>query len=450
VGNGLADDPFRAATADLIEQVPLLNDLRTATRLGKNILQSRRDRRALAARQPEIERPAPGTIQIAVYFADGPVNLYQVRQWFAPLAELSKIAPVAIVSRSPGSALALWDEAPVPTLYLRQVADLEQFVAAQDIRIVFYVNQNSRNFQMFRYGRMWHVFINHGESDKMYMTTNQFKAYDYSLVAGQAALDRLKRVLWNFDFDKRALEIGRPQADHFVGAPPYEPDDRVTVLYAPTWEGDRAAASYGSIKTHGIALTSALIGTGRHRLIYRPHPRSGVVDAEYKAANARIIAMIREANAQNPGAQHVYDDGPELGWQFAAADIAVTDISAMVYDRLATGKPVVVTRPESPEAEIDEGGYLGDAEWLHSSDAGVAVPILERVLTSDESQERLKHWARHHFGDTTRGSATERFHAAVRHLLAEWDVHAAVHAGDPKPTGSLQVDDADDGLPGSD
>ena len=28
---------------------------------------------------------------------------------------------------------------------------------------------------MFRYGRMWHVFINHGESDNMYMTTNQFK-----------------------------------------------------------------------------------------------------------------------------------------------------------------------------------------------------------------------------------------------------------------------------------
>ncbi len=134
----------------------------------------------------------------------------------------------------------------------------------------------------------------------------------------------------------------------------------------------------------------------------------------------------------------------------AAADIAVTDISAMVYDRLATGKPVVITRPESPLAEIDEGGYLGDAEWLLSTDAGTAVPILERVLTSDESQERLKHWARHHFGDTSRGSSTERFHAAVRHLLSEWDVHAAMHAGEPEHIGSLQVDDADDGLPGSD
>ncbi|MFC0678706.1 CDP-glycerol glycerophosphotransferase family protein [Lysobacter korlensis] len=430
--------------------MPLFNDVRTASRLVLNLLESRRDRRTLAARQPGIERPAPGTIQVAVYFADGPVNLYQVRQWLAPLAELSKVAPVAVISRSPGSALALWDESPVPVLYLRQVVDLEEFVAEQDLRIVFYVNQNSRNFQMFRYGRMWHVFINHGESDKMYMTTNQFKAYDYALVAGQAALDRLRRALWDYDFDKRAIQIGRPQADHFAGALPYQPDDRVTVLYAPTWEGDRPAAAYGSVRSHGVALVKALLATGRHRVIYRPHPRSGVLDREYKAANQQIIAMIREANARDSKAQHIYDDGPELGWQLAAADIAVTDISAMIYDRLATGKPVVVTRPDSPLAEIDEGGYLGDAEWLDGPDAGAAVPILERVLTSDESQERLKHWARHHFGDTSRGSATERFHTAVRHLLAEWVRHAALHAGDPKPTGSLQVDDADDGLPGSD
>jgi hypothetical protein len=432
-----------------MEQVPLLKDLNTASRLLKGILENRRDRRAVAARKPGIPKPAPGTVQIAVYFADGPVNLYQVRQWFAPLAELAKIVPVAIISRSPGTVLTLWDESPVPTVYLRQVADLEAFVAEQDLRIVLYVNQNSRNFQMFRYGRMWHVFINHGESDKMYMTTNQFKAYDYCLVAGQAALERLRRALWDFDLDRRAIPIGRPQADHFTGTLPYSPDDRVTVLYAPTWEGDRAAAAYGSIRSHGVALATALLETGRHRLIYRPHPRSGVVDPDYKAANNRIITLIREANARNPRAQHVFDDGPELGWQLAAADVAITDISAMVYDRLATGKPVIVTRPESPLAQVDEAGFLGNAEWLRVADAPNAVPILERVMTSDESQERLKYWARHHFGDTSRGSATERFHTAIRDLLGEWEVHAAIHAADPREAQMTPFEEQEDRLPGT-
>ena len=408
----------------------LLKDLKTAQRLAARVWRSRLERRRLARMGPSLAKPPAGSIRIAVYFADAEVNMYQIRQWYAPLAELSKTWPVAIISRSPGAALQLLEEAPVPTLYLRQVVDLEQFIADQDLRIVFYVNQNSRNFQMMRYGHMWHVFINHGESDKMYMTTNQFKAYDYSLVAGQAALDRLSRKLWNFDLERQAIPIGRPQADHFVGKLPYSADDRIVVLYAPTWEGDRASAAYGSIATHGVAAISALIQSGRHRVIYRPHPRSGLVDPEYKRANHEIIAAIAAANSRDPAAQHIFDDGAELGWQLAAADVAITDISAMVYDRLATGKPIIVTRPVNSEAEVDLNGYLGDTEWLTAEEADDTVSVVQRAIDSEESRHRLEHWVEHHFGDTSPGVATARFHAAVQQLMDEWDRHAALHESD--------------------
>ncbi len=394
--------------------------------------------------------PAPGSIEIAVYFADTRVNLYQIRQWYAPLAELARVHPVAIISRSPGTMLTLLDEAPVPAVYLRRVVDLERFVAEQPLRIVFYVNQNTKNFQMFRYSRMWHVFINHGESDKMYMTTNQYKAYDYSFIAGDAAKERLERKLWNYDLERKAIAIGRPQADHFAGALPYEPDDRTVVLYAPTWEGDRPAAAYGSIASHGEALVDALLATARHRVIYRPHPRSGVVDRSYGEANARIVAALARANAADPSAQHVFDDGAALGWQLAAADVAITDISAMVYDRLATGKPIVIARPASAEAEIDDSGYLGDCEWLTVEQAAEIVPIVDRVLTSSEAHERLQLWVERHFGDTAPGAATARFHAAVEQLIAEWRRAAAEHADDPVTSESNPFDDDidEDAAPG--
>src|SRR5690625_6110298 len=106
-----------------------------------------------------------------------------------------------------------------------------------------YVNQNTRNFQIMRYGKRWHVFINHGESDKMYMTTNQIKAYDYAFIAGDAARERLQANLWGYDVDERTFAIGRPQTDHVHGEAPYPEDGRVTILYAPTWEGDRPAAA---------------------------------------------------------------------------------------------------------------------------------------------------------------------------------------------------------------
>ncbi|HQI66331.1 MAG TPA: CDP-glycerol glycerophosphotransferase family protein [Rhodoglobus sp.] len=424
--------------------MPLLHDIRTARNVLRGILRSRRTRAQVARREPDQKRPAPGTIKIAVYFADSKVNLYQIRQWYAPLAEISQTWPVAIISRSPSAVLELWNESPVPALYLRRVTDLEEFVHTQDARIVFYVNQNAKNFQMFRYGRMWHVFINHGESDKMYMTTNQFKAYDFSFVAGDAAIDRLSHKLWDFDLATRAIAIGRPQADHFAGELPYTADDRTVVLYAPTWEGDRDAAAYGSIASHGVTLVRVLLATGRHRVIYRPHPRSGVVDSEYGAANRAIIDAIARANAADPAAQHIFDDGPSLGWQLAAADVAITDISAMVYDRLATGKPLIVTRPVSASAEVDETGYLGACEWLTADAAGDIVAIADAVQFDAEAQKRLKFWVERHFGDTTPGVATARFHEAIERLMALWEVNARIHEGDSVGSEGDPFDDDDD------
>ena len=410
----------------------------------RNIIRSRRARAELARRLPSVPKPADRSVQVVVYFADTRVNLYQIRQWYAPLAELSKTRQVAIIARSPGTMLTLLDESPVPVVYLRQVADLERFIQSQDIKIVFYVNQNTKNFQMFRYGRMWHVFINHGESDKMYMTTNQFKSYDKSLVAGDAARERLARKLWDFDVDRKTISIGRPQADHFAGELPYPADDRTVVLYAPTWEGDRASAAYGSIASHGVTLVNALLATGTHRVLYRPHPRSGVADPAYRTANEQIIAAIAAANAADPAAHHIFDNGNELGWQLSGADVAISDVSAMVYDRLATGKPLIVTRPASALAEVDEGGYLGDCEWLTGDAAGDIVAIVDRVQHSDEAKQKLNYWVERHFGDTTQGAATARFHAAVEQLVADWERNAALHAGDAPESEPAPFDDDDD------
>ena len=408
----------------------LVKDARTAIRLAGRLWRSRQTRSQLARRLPSVPTPAPGTIEIAVYFADGPVNMYQIRQWYAPLAALAEHRGVAILSRSPGAMLALADESPVSVVYARQVVDLERFVTEQAPKVVLYVNQNARNFQMMRYGRMWHVFVNHGESDKMYMTTNQFKAYDSALIAGDAARDRLAEALWDYDLDGRTIAIGRPQADHFAGEPPYPADGRTVVLYAPTWEGDRAAAAYGSIASHGTTIAEQVLASPRHRLVYRPHPRSGVLDPAYKAAHQRIVTAIEAANAADPSAHHVYDDGPTLGWQLAGADVAITDISAMIYDRLAVGKPLIVTRPVSPEADVDERGYLGDANWLLAADADDVVARVDRAVTDADELARLRHWVQRYFGDTTPGVATARFHDAIDRLVARWHEVARERSAD--------------------
>jgi len=49
------------------------------------------------------------------------------------------------------------------------------------------------------------------------------------------------------------------------------------------------------------------------------------------------------------------------------------------------------------------------------------------ALTHDpEAEARLGVWVERYFGDAAPGSATARFHAAVQHLMDEWERFDAV------------------------
>jgi hypothetical protein len=58
------------------------------------------------------------------------------------------------------------------------------------------------------------------------------------------------------------------------------------------------------------------------------------------------------------------------------------------------------------------------------------VARVDEVTHDTAALERLGVWVEHYFGDTTPGVTTERFHAAVDHLIAEWERFAALHAGE--------------------
>lgn len=398
-----------------------LQDINKATKLVSKVLRRRRAYRAYLAARQSRGPLFPQRFTIGVYFSDSSVNAYQMRQWYEPLRVLNEIHPVVIIARNPEGAQFLIEESGLEVVFAPKVKHLEQLIEQQPLKVLFYVNQNTKNFQMLRYGERWHVFINHGESDKMYMTTNQFKAYDYAFIAGQAARERLHHHVWGYDVDQRTFEIGRPQIDFMRNPAPYPSDTRTVVLYAPTWEGDRPAAAYGSIISHGETLTQQVLSSPNHRLIYRPHPRSGVVDSEYLAAHKRIVQRINEANSKDPSAHHIYDEAAELNWQLTTPDLAICDISAMIYDRLATGKAVMVTKPASPDAEIDAQGYLQECEWLEVQECANILPTIDSLVREEETLTRLKQWSHHYFGDTSHGAPTQRFLDAVEQVLEQWE-----------------------------
>ena len=399
----------------------LLSDVKKAVGLATQVLNRRRAYLSFRKRRSADSALSTTRYDIAVYFSDSHVNAYQVRQWYEPLQKLNEHWPVVVIARNIEGAELLARESGLPVVFAPGVEHLERLVAKHPLKIVMYVNQNTTNFQMLRYGRRWHVFINHGESDKVYMTTNQIKAYDFAFIAGRAARERLTKHVWNYEVSQRTFEVGRPQADFMTGEAPYPSDDRITVLYAPTWEGDRPNAFYGSVLSHGEKIATAILASPQHRLVYRPHPRTGVEHGAYRAAHNRIVRAIAHANAVDPGAHHVFDESPSITWQLSQTDVAVCDISAMIYDRLAVGKPVLVTRPAEPQAVIDDLGYLQACEWLGSSEAHDVIPRIHELLHDESSRETFASWSEHYFGDTSPGAPMRRFTGAVEELMARWE-----------------------------
>ncbi len=374
-------------------------------RRGGALLRNRFDRRSFLARCNA--DPAALEAPLALYFADGPENLYQLHQWDRVLAALPW--PVVVIVARPDTGRRVLAETSLPVWFAPGSSYLEELVAHGSLRVVTYVNHLPLNFRMLRFASPVHVHLGHGESDKDSSVTNQNKAYDRVLVAGPAARSRIARALREFDDAAHVREVGRPQLDlDYPGAPDWPDDGRTRVLYAPTWEGDRASMAYGSVASHGVALVRSLVDDPRYRVIYRPHPRTGVHDPAYAAADRRIRALLAQR-----GSDHLVDTGP-YGWQWAFADVCVTDLSSVAYDWLATTKPMLVTVPVEPRTTLPPSLFLREVPRLPAADAPRAAAILDEPWPL----ERMRELSAAYFGDTDPGASTARFVAALEEALS--------------------------------
>jgi hypothetical protein len=390
------------------------NVARNETRRLRSTLRDSRDRRALR-RSPTSTAAAT----VVLHFADDDplTSMYQVRQWYEPLTELHRHMPVAISVRSASAARIITKECSLPVEYLRNTRDLEQHMQVIDPRVVLYVNHWARNFHVMRYGRAMHVFISHGESEKTYMASGQLRAYDFAFIAGQAAHDRILAALPNYDPAQRTRQIGRPQLD-------FLPPDRSrqtqvpTVLYAPTYEGDRPSMAYGSVASHGVGVVSSLIRAG-YRVIYRPHPMTGTLSEPYRRADRRVRDLLGRTNAaQSQGRpRHVIDASAGLDEQIAESAVAIVDNSAMAFDWLVTGKPLVVTIPATEASEGPRTSFLSACYRLAVADAGNAAELVAHALDNDTLAGQRAYWIERHFGDVRDGASMRRFIDATAEIV---------------------------------
>jgi CDP-Glycerol:Poly(glycerophosphate) glycerophosphotransferase len=355
---------------------------------------------------------------VLAYYADDTTRSYQLIQWLEVLEVLHAQHPVALVLRNADSAELLAERTSLPILLAPSFSELSELYAELDAKVVLYCNNSTLNFQSLVDSTMLHVHINHGESDKQSMASNNAKAYDRVFVAGEAAVQRHLGGLLEFDAGN-LVRIGRPQLD-LRPAALIAPTSRRTVLYAPTWEGDADYNDYTSVDTIGPEVVRRILDVPDVRLVYKPHPKVTTSQAPaIQAGHCAILSIIAEAATREPEAGHTTVLAGNILAVMPDCDAMVTDVSSVGLDwlYLCTDKPILITDRNQDLARFrHEVPVSHCADVIDESTVSELTTLVADRLDHDEHHLDRRAMRHFYFDDIQVGDSTTRFLDAVTEL----------------------------------
>ncbi|MFG2022530.1 hypothetical protein [Streptomyces sp. NPDC048825] len=255
---------------------------------------------------------------VGMYFSGGTTSAYQANMWLSTLSSISSTGTRPLIVLRERFMVQKIDATDVPIICFPKVSTMFS-LENSTLKMMLHPANAAKTSQVLRIPTIKHAFINHGESDKLSSCNPYAKAYDEVWVAGPAARERYALAEVGVE-DKDIVEVGRPQLAPIrpYAGPPTGP--YTTVLYAPTWEGWDGNPGNTSVVLAGENIVRQLLADDGVRLLYKPHPMTGSVDPRAGAANERIMAMIREANAKRSGSRPDAEAAAELVRRSAELD----------------------------------------------------------------------------------------------------------------------------------
>ncbi|UED86466.1 hypothetical protein [Streptomyces profundus] len=299
----------------------------------------------------------------ALYFSGSKESVYQADMWLETMEQLDTKPLVILRERSILSRLATTT---VPVVCVPSAVHLMN-MDLSTLRVGLYPANVGKNLHLLRVPTMKHVFIGHGDSDKIASINPYAKAYDEVWSAGRAGRDRYALADVGVR-DEDIVEVGRPQLASILPAST-RPADRIpTVLYAPTWEGWTDDPGNTSLLLAGENIVRRLLESESPvRVIYKPHPFTGTRDPAAGAVHQRIAAMIEEAAAVRARDPRWAAEAERTAADRAAARAALRAIEetgrlgqpllTAVWDDASVSRDA---QTPADQATIEERGF---AEW---------------------------------------------------------------------------------------
>ncbi|SED51728.1 hypothetical protein SAMN05216489_03659 [Streptomyces sp. 3213] len=232
--------------------------------------------------------------QTVLCFSGSKDSAYQVNMWLETMEQLESRPLVLLRER-----VILQNLAPtkVPVICVPGGVHLMN-MDLSSVRVALYAANVGKNIHLLRVPTMKHVFIGHGDSDKLASVNPFSKVYDEVWTAGRAGRDRYAIADVGVR-DEDIVEVGRPQLapiQTWQGVP----EGRIpTVLYAPTWEGWDNDPGNTSLLLAGENIVKKLLKADPPvRVLYKPHPFTGTVSSAAGSAHRKVTALVEKAAAQ--------------------------------------------------------------------------------------------------------------------------------------------------------
>jgi len=153
-----------------------------------------------------------------------------------------------------------------------------------DGKIVFYLFNAQSNCRIVANRKAKHIFVTHGESNKVSSIKPIIRIYDHIIVAGDLGIDRYlySEIFYKDDIQRnKVIKMGNT----FIGDAKYSYNNfSKAILYAPTWEGGVIEENYSSLDKSlksFITLNKIMKNHNIQKVYIQPHPNTGHRDIRY-------------------------------------------------------------------------------------------------------------------------------------------------------------------------
>ena len=360
-------------------------------------------------------------VEVAVYFPDFLPRMYQLTQWLPVIENHPADLTFGIVVRKISVYLELIKLTKLPVVYVPTFTDLMELYRVSPLKAVVYVNNGMGNFQSLTVASLAHIHVNHGESDKICMVSNQVKAYDRVFVAGEAAVRRHRAALSEFN-EQVLVRVGRPQLDQ-SHASALSDSSLQTLLYAPTWAGEDEANNYTSMEYLAPLIIDAMLKQPNARVVYKPHPRiADSANESIRKNHEYILRAIKKANSKSGEPVHVIQETGDILATFPKVDLLISDVSSIALDflYLNTDKPIILTDRRDNLTQLKIDSPLSTAtQVLTKENINDAERLIAQALSDDGFFDDRIALREFYFDNVQAGESAPRFFAAMRQAITQ-------------------------------